>query len=104
MAPSTSTQDFFGRTRTAMTATAVAAMLVFTGESILPSRYYELESPPPSGYQWEIRGTYGVTSEPTSAVDEFEMIQHFVATIASRSKDLDSRYDQIISDNFWELI
>ena len=87
------------------TATHLEVMLMLTGEEILPSRYYLLSPPFFSGYQWEIRDTYGQTSSGgLEAEEEFRIIQQFITKIVTQSKDLNPRYDQLISENFWELV
>lgn len=90
---------------TSPTATALEVMLMLTGEEILPSQYYPLSPPFFPGYQWEIRDTYGQTSsEELAAEEEFRIIQQFITKIVTQSKDLNPRYDQLISKNFWELV
>jgi hypothetical protein len=90
---------------TSPTATALEVMLMLTGEEILPSQYYPMSPPFFSGYQWEIRDTYGQTSSgELAAEEEFRIIQQFVTKIVTQSKDLNPRYDQLISENFWELV
>jgi hypothetical protein len=87
------------------TATTLEVMLMLTGGEILPSQYYPLSPPFFSGYQWEIRETYGQTSSgELAAEEEFRVIQQFVTKIVTQSKDLGPRYDQLISENFWELV
>jgi hypothetical protein len=102
----TPTSGFLDKTkRVAATATTFVAMLMLTGEEILPSQYYPLSPPFFSGYQWEIRDIYGQESRGEfAAVEELQIIQEFVAKIVTQSKDLDPRYDQLISENFWELV
>jgi hypothetical protein len=91
--------------RVAATATTLAVMLMLTGEEILPSQYHPLSPPFFSGYQWEIRDTYGQASRgELAATEEFQIIQEFVTKIVTQSVDLDPRYDQLISENFWELV
>jgi hypothetical protein len=91
--------------RAALTATALAAMLMLAGEDELPSRYYALNPPFISGYQWEIREAYDqAPGVELLAMEQFGIIQQFVAKIAAQSKDIDPRYDQLISENFWELV
>ena len=91
--------------RAAVTATAVAAMLMLAGEDELPSRYYALNPPFVSGYPWEIREAYDQASgKQLLATEQFRIMQQFVAKIAAQSRDLEPRYDQFISENFWELV
>ena len=106
MASSTTTSGFLDKTiRVAATTTTLAAILVLPGEDILPSRYYALNPPFFSGYQWEIRETYAQTPrEQLAVIGEFQIIQQFVTKIVTQSKDIDPRYDQLISENFWELV
>ena len=90
---------------TSPTVTDLKVMLMLTGEEILPSQYYLLSPPFFFGYQWEIRDTYGETSSgELAAEEEFRIIQQFITKIVTQSKDLNPRYDQLISKNFWELV
>ncbi|MDP2968049.1 MAG: hypothetical protein Q8P64_02430 [Deltaproteobacteria bacterium] len=93
------------RKRAAATATTLAVILMLKGEEILSSQYYPLNPPFSSGYPWEIRDTYSQASRGEfAAPEEFQIIQQFVTKIVTQSKDLDPRYDQLISENFWELV
>jgi len=90
---------------TSPTATHLEVMLMMTGEEILPSQYYPLSPPFFYGYQWEIRDTYGqISTGELTAGEEFRIIQEFITKIVTQSKDLNPRYDQLISKNFWELV
>ncbi len=106
MTPPTSSSGFgLGTRRAAMTATALAAMLVLAGEEELPSQYYALHPPFVSGYQWEIREDYDrAPGKEILAIEQFRIMQRFVTKIAADSKDLEPRYDQLISKHFWELV
>jgi hypothetical protein len=106
MTPPTALSGYLDkRKRVAATATTLAVMLMLTGEEILPSQYHQLDPPFLSGYQWEIREPYGKGSGwELAATEEFQVIQQFVTKIVTQSVDLDPRYDQLISENFWELV
>jgi hypothetical protein len=106
MTSPTVTSGFLIKTkRVAATTTALAAILGLGGEDLVPSRYYRIPPYPLYGYQWEVREAYGQRSgDELGALEEFQVIQEFVTKIITQSKDLDPRYDQLISRNFWELV
>jgi hypothetical protein len=95
------------RRKRAVTSTVtLPGMLVMGGGDIVPSRYYGTLNPPFSRrYQWEAIQPYSqIPGDELAAMEEFETIQNFVRKIVMGSKDLDPRYDQLISDHFWELV
>lgn len=105
MTPPTATLNIIDRTKQMATATAAAMVLLFATEDMLPSQYYPLNPPFFSGYQWEVEKDYGEGLERAyEAREEFQIIQEFVTRLITRSKDLEPRFDRLISENFWELV
>lgn len=107
MTASTTFSGILVRRKRAVSSTmTLAGMLVMGGGDIIPSRYYDTLNPPFSpGYQWEVIQPYcQIPGDELAAMEEFETIQNFVRKIIMDSKDLDPRYDQLISDHFWELV